>query len=295
MTHTPNIEALLPLIPEFQDQYTKLIELGKQYLVHQKIIVLGLVRNLETKIEKNIHRLCELGQNAKNYQILLFENDSKDQTVNKLISLKQNNNHIDFENHIFNRPHFGPTKEEQRTIALAEYRNALKLKVANGYQDYNYTIVCDMDFQDINMNGLYNSFGWFSLLDTIDAIAGNSFELKYIFNPNKPSLWNYDSWAFRYMWWTHLHLNDQILMNQRDNGLHSYDPNLWFAFFIPPLGGSLIPVNSAFGGMTIYKTNKYINGEYDGYDCEHVCFHKSLKEKYPQYKLYLNPSQAMLV
>jgi hypothetical protein len=292
---TPSIEALLPKIPEFQDQYIKLIESGKQHLIDKRIVIVGLVRNLETKLENNIYKLCDLGQKAKNYQILLFENDSQDQTVEKLKTLRQNNSHIDFKSHTLNRPHFGPTKEIERTTALAEYRNALKLQVSENYRDYDYTIVCDMDFKDININGIYNSFGWFSLLHTIDAIAGNSFEQKYMLNKHKPSLWNYDSWAFRYMWWTNLYLTDETIINQSSNGLYSYDPNIWFGFFIPPLGSNLIPVNSAFGGMTIYKTNRYITGEYSGYDCEHVCFHRSLKDKYSTYNIYVNPSQAMLV
>lgn len=290
-----NIENLLPNMSEFHEKYHKLIDLGKQYLANQNIIILGLVRNAESKIDNNIHRLCELGQTAKNYKISLFENDSIDTTVEKLKNIKSNNNFIDIESRTLNRPHFGPTQELERTTALAEYRNFLRLEVEKKYNKYNYTIVCDMDFNDFSINGIYNSFGWFSFINTIDAIAGNSFELKHTLNQEKPSLWNYDSWAFRYMWWYFPYLTDEIIANQKNSGLFPYDPNLWFGFFIPPLGSPLIPVNSAFGGMTIYKTDKYITGEYSGYDCEHVCFHRSLKEKYSTYNIYVNPSQAMLV
>jgi hypothetical protein len=75
----------------------------------------------------------------------------------------------------------------------------------------------------------------------------------------------------------------------------TFNGMLWFGFFIMPVGSPMIPVNSAFGGMTIYKADQFIQGIYDGYDCEHVCFHYSLKKTIPSFQLFLNPSQIMLM
>ena len=62
-----------------------------------------------------------------------------------------------------------------------------------------------------------------------------------------------------------------------------------------PVGLPIIPVNSAFGGMVIYKMDKFKVGTYDGIDCEHVCFHYNLKQNISNFQLVLNPSQIMLV
>jgi hypothetical protein len=177
-------------------------------------------------------------------------------------------------------------QDTERTNALAEYRNRLKDYVKQHLADYDFIIVSDMDFVDFSDLGCYNSFGWLARHpDTIDAVAGNSFEYKNVTLANQKSLWNYDSWAFRYTWWNQLPVLDSM----------TYNGMLWFGFFIMPVGSPIIPVNSAFGGMTIYKTNQFIQATYDGYDCEHVCFHYSLKQNIPSFQLVLNPSQIMLL
>ena len=54
-----------------------------------------------------------------------------------------------------------------------------------------------------------------------------------------------------------------------------------------------IEVDSAFGGMAIYKKNVFIHGIYSGLNdsglpiCEHVPFHNKIKEN--NYKIFINP------
>lgn len=281
-----NISLLLPKDPIFQDQYLDLVHLGSNFLKEQKIVFVGLARNLEPVLKNSIAKLVNLGQSAKDYQIVIFENDSTDNTKAILSELSLNNSHISFISETNNRPQFGTVKSTERTQALAEYRNKLKNYIAERFPEYDFVIVTDLDFVDFGTEGVYNSFGWLNKFsDRIDAIAGNSYEYKYVTSDTEKSLWNYDSWAFRYTWWSEL------------PGLPSttYNRMLWFGFFIMPVGLPIIPVNSAFGGMTIYKKDKFHSGVYDGVDCEHVCFHYSLKQNITNFQLVLNPSQIMLV
>lgn len=280
-----NIQELLPPSPEFITRYNSNIELGKSFLANKKIAIVGLARNIGQIISGSINRLSNFAQNAKEYKIIIFENDSEDNTREVLENLKRDNQNIITIHAQYNRPQFGQVQDTERTMALAEYRNHLKNYVKQYLADYDFIIVSDMDFVDFSDQGCYNSFGWFaSHSDTIDAIAGNSYEYKDVTIADHKSLWNYDSWAFRYTWWNQLPLLDSMTFN----GM------LWFGFFIMPVGSPIIPVNSAFGGMTIYKTDQFIQGTYDGYDCEHVCFHYSLKQTMPSFQLVLNPSQTML-
>jgi glycosyltransferase involved in cell wall biosynthesis len=281
-----NIQELLPPSAEFIDRYNNNIELGKSFLKDKKIVITGLARNIANSIEHSLSKLVNFAQNTKDYKIIIFENDSSDNTREILENIKKDNPNIITLYETHNRPQFGQVQDTERTMALAEYRNTLREYINTHLLDYDYVIVSDMDFIDFSDLGCYNSFGWLARhTDTIDAVAGNSFEYKNVTLANQKSLWNYDSWAFRYTWWNQLPVFDSM----------TYSGMLWFGFFIMPVGSTIIPVNSAFGGMTIYKTHQFVQGTYDGYDCEHVCFHYSLKQKIPSFQLVLNPSQTMLL
>jgi hypothetical protein len=281
------IENLLPVSKEFINKYHHYADLGKDFLSSKNIAIVGLARNVANTIADSISQLVSFAQNAKDYKIVIFENDSEDNTIEKIEYMKQYNTNIISLHEKYNRPVFGQVQDMQRTMFLAEYRNALKDYVRNHLSSYDFIIVSDMDFLDFSQLGCYNSFGWMSQHENVvDAIAGNSYEYKNLNSPDRKSLWNYDSWAFRYTWWNQLPVLDSISYN---------NSMMWFGFFIMPVGSDLIPVNSAFGGMTIYKTHHFIQGIYDGYDCEHVCFHHSLKQQTkPKFQLMLNPSQRML-
>ena len=45
---------MFSILPEFKEQYSRYIDLGKKYLSNQKIIVVGLTRNSESYLEENI-------------------------------------------------------------------------------------------------------------------------------------------------------------------------------------------------------------------------------------------------
>jgi hypothetical protein len=46
--------------------------------------------------------------------------------------------------------------------------------------------------------------------------------------------------------------------------------------------------------MAIYKTQAYLEGVYDGSDCEHVGFHQAIAKGTGQ-NLYLDPSMRMVM
>lgn len=279
----PKIEEMLPLYKEFERTYLSKIELGKEHIKNQKIAVLCLTRDSEQYLENNIEKITHLLELALDYKIILYENDSIDNTKTVLQKLADKNKNIRYYTEDNGRKKFGSVKSLERTQSLAEYRNKLLNQIKNDRNlcVYDYVMVMDLDFADFSEPGILNSFGWLSDNNSIDAIAGNSFELKKVFN--EYSLWNYDSWAFRFSWWNELKNNEYI----------RYNPMLWFGLFIMPMGSPLLQVNSAFGGTAIYRTKKFIHGVYDGYDCEHVCFHLSLDRTYASFSLMLNPSQIM--
>jgi hypothetical protein len=287
---SPKIDELLPLHSEHSNIYKSKIIDGIQYTKNQKIILLSLVRDCGDLVYKNIETLkLFLDTFFLDYRILLLENDSSDNTKKELEKI--NNNKIFTLTYNFNRPKFGPIKSFERIKALSEYRNILKDKIQEIDMVSDYIIVLDFDFQDISTDGILNSFGWISNNLNIKAVAGNSFQYQLLNKNDKTkNLWNYDSWAYRGSWWQDFHKIFPAPNN-------SVDPMLWFGLFILPRGSSPIQVNSAFGGCCIYESKYYCNNEikYRAEDCEHVCLHYDLKQKFGnEFNLVLNPSQIML-
>lgn len=272
----------------YQDQYNQKIEKGIEYLKNSKIVIVGLCRNLEKRIISNLEKINTLLDNkCLEYKIILFENDSIDNTKEHISNYQQQNKNIILLSENYNRPHFGSIKNNKRTEALAEYRNNLKKYVQQNYSDFDFTIMMDLDFSDLSIEGIYNSFGWLKEFNTIGGMAGNNFEIKSIFDNTPPMIWNYDSWAFRGSWWEDLDYQPKNTFNQ-------YNSMFWFGMWVLPIGSQPVTINSAFGGCCIYRNEFFLSGNYNGQDCEHVTFHYSIKNNNPNFQLFLNPSQIML-
>jgi len=60
---------------------------------------------------------------------------------------------------------------------------------------------------------------------------------------------------------------------------------IWFHLWHPPVGSPPVRLNSAFGQMAVYRRASFLRGVYEGSDCEHVTFHRSMGGDF-----YLNPS-----
>ena len=57
-----------------------------------------------------------------------------------------------------------------------------------------------------------------------------------------------------------------------------------------PIGAPPMRMNSAFGGLCLYRTDAYLSSRYAGGDCEHVNFHRGMAAA--GYDLYLNPGSV---
>lgn len=265
---------------EFKDSYWQKVDMGEKYAKSLNICFAGLARNVESSIEKCLNYILNIPF-FNSVSCVVFENDSSDNTKEILLKLEQEYDNLYVLTEDLNAPHLPLSKSSERTQALAKYRNICKEYIKDNLSHCDYISVIDLDFIDISSYGILNTFGYLANKE-IQAVSGNSFQIKQIF-PDRVTPWNYDSWAYRGNWWV-----------DKQTEILEYDPMLWFGFWIPPIGSPIIKVNSAFGGMTTYDTKIYTSSFYDGYDCEHVCFHKNLYTQNEKFNLYLNPSQLML-
>lgn len=284
-----NIENILYPQEPYINTYLSAINSGLSFIANKKIIFLGLCRDVADVIENNLSKISTIGNQFADYKIIIFENDSTDSTKDILNNLKNNNTNIEILSEDLNRQKYGSSQDKDRIVALAEYRNVLRLYAKNKYPDYDFVCVIDTDFIDFSINGFLNSFGYFSQDSDLSAMSGYSYRIMNCIYGDKQSLWNYDSWAYREYWWNNWQAQDKT-------EFANYDRMIWYGYCIPPVG--LVPkqVNSSFGGCCIYKSSYYFSDvSYDSFDCEHVCFHYGLYSKNNGFKLFVNPSQIMLV
>ena len=271
-----DINEIFPTTEEFTELYQNQLESGKNFATDKKIAVFSLARNVKQEFNYSLRQIRLLLENFHHdSKVYIYENDSIDNTP---ALIKQKISEPGYEN--FNlyseqiKTSYMPlSKSEIRTTNMANARNKC-YNLSNAIKgDFDYYIVIDLDFLDISINGILNSFGWLASNENISAICGNS----YINFPSKSQdhYRNYDSFAFRLNSW-------------------EYYEMMWFPYFDLPIGSYPISVFSGFGGAAIYKACYALNN-YSGESCEHVMLHKNLKILHNEFRLYYNPSQIMIV
>jgi len=272
-----NIEDIFTPHNEFKSIYKQKITQGSDFVKNNKLLVLAIVRNVQDKYRYSLKQIKNLIQHFHPESIVcIYENDSIDSSpelIKQHISDYDGYDQFYLFSEKLGTQHLPLSKSQIRTTNLANARNKCHSLGRRILPDADFILVIDLDFLDMSINGILNSFGWLCANPNISAICGNS----YIDRSSKAqtSFHNYDSFAFRINHW-------------------DYHEFLWFPYFNLPIGSIPIAVNSGFGGSCIYRKDFY-DGYYGGEDCEHVVLHKKLTEKYTNFSLYYNPSQIMLL
>ena len=241
------------------------------------VIFGGTVRDSEKFIKKNIENIDKCGQLFKSYSVVIYENDSKDSTRQILNTNKKDNYYYIFEDNI---------TEASRTKRLANGRNKVLDKIRDLNKDNNYQYMIMLDLDDINSYGkfvetMYTCF----LTDDWDVLTGNQSD-RY-----------YDMWALRKKGDMEYDCMKEVYNDMNKTGISYLDAyQKWAVSKMKnyPVG-ELLEVDSAFGGIAIYKLSsipaacKYVGSYADGGEiCEHVPFNKCLKDNGA--KIYINTS-----
>ena len=232
------------------------------------------VRNCGSALRSGIELASKLGEYFKDYKIAIFENDSIDDTKNILREIQKDQRIIviqrDGLDDVF------PFRTERISFA----RNSLFEQVKKNDSDY----FCTMDLDGvIGENFSFDGFlSNFAHDDCWDAVFPANTD-KY-----------YDIWTLRH---------EGICAGDYERQMNAMDPifsneiiydaclnNLQTMDFRKLKGW--LQVSSAFGGMGIYKTEKFVHSSYfgvkDGYEVsDHVAFH--LKAVESGAMLYINP------
>lgn len=248
-------------------------------MTFNNIVVTGIARNCGKYIEAAIKSIQNTLVHSKNVRYLVIESDSEDNTLKKLEYLKNtipNFEYISLGNLMQQMP--------RRTERLAHCRNRYLEELENNklYANSEYVLISDLDtFNELltaeNLKSCHDIKDW-------DVCTANQEGVYYdIWALRHPLLSPNDCWELSRYLENHLGIKSK---HAKKKALKSR--LFWFPKSMKPF-----EVHSAFGGLALYKRDVIQKARYIGVDehgsevCEHVAFHKQIRENGG--KIYLNP------
>jgi len=243
-----------------------------------KILVAGTARNCEKTIRQDVAALNKALGFCQEVFWLIIESDSSDATTSKLESMAR-----EFGNFRFFS--LGRLAESLplRTQRLAHCRNIYLDELWSNpiYADVSYLVVADFD----GMNHLITAEGFQSCWTRSDWAACTA-------NQRGPY---YDIWALRHCEW-----NPGDWMKQHrflsTHGVGSWRAGraaLYSKMITINETGAWIEVDSAFGGLAIYRRNALGGARYFGVNevgeeiCEHVSLNSQIRSR--GHRIFINP------
>jgi len=203
--------------------------------VDKKCVFCGTVKNCGPYLVKVFQNIEKMATVFKEYAIVLYYDNSSDDTLQKLKDYQLKNPKLSF---YVNQ---SPTTP-YRTHNIAKGRNYCLEAIRSRYADFEYFIMMDCDdvcSSDVNLRVLYKTLMMESQWDAIS------------FNKNS----YYDTWALS-------------IFPLTFSCWHFKDYNAWPKYINKVLRetpkNSLIKCYSAFNGFAIYKLEKFANCFYDG-------------------------------
>ncbi|MCU0870915.1 MAG: hypothetical protein MUE50_01080 [Pirellulaceae bacterium] len=265
-------EAWFPCAEGTQSEYQRTVAAGLRRMRSSSVAICGLCRDVRHFLPRTAARIERLGRMFGEYQVVLFENDSGDATLEYLKDWARANPRVRILDEPLGIPRFPGTRSPARAAHLARCRNRYREHVLRHCREAEFVIVLDTDLAGgWSYDGIAHTFGceaWdfvgsYGLLERPDARPG---EFPFL---------QFDTWALR--------------AEPRFRRDSPEDPAQW----VLRRGAPLLPVRSCFGGLGVYRMECFRQGEYAGPDCEHVELHEALRRAGLD-RLYLNPNQIVL-
>lgn len=245
-----------------------------------RLVICGTARNVADHINDSIESFLNAFQDFKEVKIVICESFSTDTTLNELVKIEKS-----LPNFTYFVDKSISLSENRRTVRIASARNQLLQHIRENLSDFDYVAMVDLDGvnRDLRDKQIRSVFE----IDFWDAAFANQ-PLRY-----------YDIWALRAEGW-----NEGDCWKEYQNLLKTMPSKKAHRIAVTSKMKSIseksqpICVESAFGGLGIYRTAVFLEGFYSGMDddgneiCEHVHFHETLTKK--GYRLFIMPSLVNL-
>ena len=214
--------------------------------INETVLICGIIKNCEKRLNLNINHAIRTGEVFQDYRVIIYENNSTDNTKIILDTFKNNpkfiiksedidlNNKENFDLWAYTK--ITGSNHPCRIEVISNARNKVIDEINNNeFDKFSYVIWIDMDSNGWDINGIINSF-----------LNKNSWDVVYANNPHN----YYDLYALRD---ERLSFGPEIIgelfWSQLPN--FKFNPN-----------NNLIPVYSAFGGLGIYKKEIFKNHKF---------------------------------
>jgi hypothetical protein len=247
--------------------------------MHRTFLITGLVRNQESNLENIVAILENTFDMYGNISFLIIESDSTDRTIETLTGLRDSHANFDFVS-------LGNLEEtiENRWVRMAILRNTYLdiFKKSSKYSDCNFLVVADFD--DVNLELKSSSIESIFKRNDWAAVFANQSKYYYdILALRHPTLSPNDCWK-----------EERSLSEKGMNPFIARKRAVFDRQIKIPRNSPWLEVDSAFGGLAIYRRKSIKNCHYSEYSsegdyaCEHIDFHSQIRSSGG--KLFIVPS-----
>ena len=204
----------------------------------KKALIVGTVRNAEKNVSQDVKRLLSAIEDSIPAQVFIVESDSNDATVKSLESLASDDSRVEF----VSLGAIAPTIPDRiERLRYCRNRYIDEIRKNPKYQDCDIIVIADLD--GINTKVTANSFkNAFSVEIPWDVLAANQTKRYYDILALRHPAWSPNNWINEFEWMKTFVGKDRALKHSMVDRMIRIPPN-----------GDPIKVDSAFGGLCIYK------------------------------------------
>jgi len=256
------------------------MKLSYENLISDKeVVILGLCKNVSRELEIDVQRLLDSFQDFAKIHFRFVESDSSDSTLDVLSRLESEVSNFRFVS-------LGSLQEQipERVARICYCRNVCLdiLSSDPSLANCAYVVVSDLDGVNTFLTrsavlSCWERSNWDACMANQAAPYYDIYALRHPeWSPN--DCWHYES----------------ELRSQGMNPLFARQRAIYDRMITISPDSEWIPVDSAFGGLAIYKRSLFDNVKYfsvlpnGDHVCEHVTLHQQMKIKGA--KLFINPA-----
>ncbi|HKT53647.1 MAG TPA: hypothetical protein VJP88_04305, partial [Caulobacteraceae bacterium] len=230
----------------------------------------GCARSCAAHLDAVLANLDAFASAYEKSAIVIFENDSEDDTAERLLRYAAGRPNVSVMSH----PGLASTVKS-RTKRLAIARNAyLDFIRESEFRGYDHLVV--LDFDEVNagsadLGGFHAARRWLDDHPELNGLFANSQPIYY------------DLWALRHAAWSAGDCWSYV--RESGGGPDAYAQFVYSRMVPIPPQTPPIKVGSAFGGLGLYRMDRALQGVYadrstdSAGQCEHVQFHAEIIEK----------------
>lgn len=248
------------------------------------VSICSIVRDCQKNLDYNIRKIEKLRKCFADSEVIVFENDSRDRTLEILESWNRKSKNFIVESEKYQNNTLpedtngvNPYFSKHRIEKMSFYRNKYLEIINTNNFSRDYVIIVDLDISNFSIDGIAHSFG---VNQDWSCITSNGTSLSRTLKKQY-----HDTYALVEKGCQDLPMNEETIKNNRK------------VFSFLDIGMPLFNVDSAFGGLAIYDW-RFLKGKYysciENNDarvqvlCEHVSLNRQLRGD-----IFINPNMKV--